>query len=109
MKNIEAIFIANCNLIDNIPRWIGNLRELKQLDVQSNNLSGKVPSSLGKLTNLLYLNIKDNEKLNGVLPIEELSKLTKLNRLSMVHCSFENVKEAADILQVRLSRCRIWT
>ncbi len=104
LVHIEAIFIANCNITGSIPKWIGNLRDLKQLDVQSNNLSGKVPSSVGKLTNLLYLNIKDNEALNGVIPIEELSKLTRLNRLSMVHCSFDNVREAVDILQLRLPR-----
>ena len=109
LVHIEAIFIANCNLIGSIPEWIGNLGDLKQLDVQSNDLSGKVPTSFGKLTNLLYLNIKDNERLNGILPIEEMSKLIKLNRLSMVHCSFENVQEAVDYLQIRLPRCRIWT
>ena len=45
------------------------LKELRQLDVQSNNLSGRIPSSIGNLSNLLYLNVKDNAKLNGELEI----------------------------------------
>lgn len=34
LTSIEAIFIANCNICGPIPSWIGNLKELRQLDIQ---------------------------------------------------------------------------
>ncbi|RYH32302.1 hypothetical protein EON65_00790 [archaeon] len=82
--------------------------ELRQLDMQRNNLSGALPSSIGRLTQLLYLNLKDNVLLSGRLPLPELSTLFKLSRLSLVHCSFENKDEAREILRSALPRCKIW-
>ena len=100
--------MANCNLIGPIPAWIGNLKELRQLDLQHNNLTGRLPKELGFLTNMLYLNVKDNTSLGGEIPIESLAKLNKLNRLSLVNCNFSNPQDTVDSLQNRLPRCRIW-
>ena len=100
--------MANCKLSGSLPGWLGNLKELRQLDLQHNSCTGRVPVEIGLLQNLLYLNVKDNIGLNGDLPIEHLARLTKLNRLSLVNCSFSNSQETMDTLQVRLPRCRIW-
>ena len=108
MTNIEAIFMANCRLVGSLPSWLGNLKELRQLDLQHNTCTGQMPNEIGLLNNLLYLNVKDNIGLNGELPLEAIARLTKLNRLSLVNCSFSNSQEAVDILQVRLPRCRLW-
>jgi Leucine-rich repeat (LRR) protein len=108
LQSLEALFIANCNLTGAIPDWIGGLTELRQLDLQRNNLTGTLPASLGHLGSLLYLNVKDNVDLSGELPVEVLSKLTKLNRLSLVHCSFTNAGPSVAHLQTLLPRCRIW-
>ena len=108
MTRLEAIFLANCNLIGPVPNWIGNLRELRQLDLQNNQLYGRLPKEVGNLSNLLYLNLKDNPALNGELPLEHLVRLVKLNRLSLVNCGFSNSSDIADLLQTRLPRCRIW-
>ena len=105
---LEALFIANCNIIGPIPDWIGSLHELRQLDLQRNNLSGVLPVTISRLTNLLYLNVKDNVDLGGQLPVEALSSLSKLNRLSLVHCSFLNTEVSVARIQSRLPRCRIW-
>jgi hypothetical protein len=82
--------------------------ELRQLDLQRNNLTGSIPACIGQLTNLLYLNLKDNNQLGGPLPVAALSRLHRLNRLSLVHCSFENVDSALGLLQDSLPRCKIW-
>jgi hypothetical protein len=84
------------------------MTELRQLDLQKNFLSGTIPRSIGNLDNLLYLNIKDNEHLTGRLPLAELLSLTKLNRLSLVHCDFTDTQTAVATLKAQLPRCKIW-
>ena len=100
--------MANCSLIGSLPEWLGDLIELRQLDLQRNALQGTIPSNCGRLINLLYFNLKDNVNLCGPLPVQQLAKLTKLNRLSLVHCRFSNAEEAVEELQTLLPRCRIW-
>ena len=82
--------------------------ELRQLDLQRNSLTGTLPPTVGQLSNLLYLNVKDNEHMRGPLPVTQLATLTKLNRLSLVHCNFDHAEEAVEELQVFLPRCKIW-
>jgi protein-serine/threonine kinase len=108
LRSLEALFIANCNITGPLPSWICQLKELRQLDLQRNAMTGSLPGAISSLSNLLYLNVKDNSGLCGPLPVDELSRMTRLNRLSLVHCSFEHVQESAVILQDRLPRCRIW-
>lgn len=78
------------------------------MDLQRNRLSGGLPAEIGQLENLLYLNLKDNPLLGGPLPVAELSRLTKLNRLSLVQCSFEQSDEVLQNLHRNLSKCKIW-
>lgn len=82
--------------------------ELRQLDLQRNELRGPLPRSIKKLQNLLYLNIKDNEAMGGTLPLAELLTLTRLNRLSLVHCSFDNANVVVDAMKEQLPRCKVW-
>ena len=82
--------------------------ELRQLDLQRNTIMGVIPPEIGQLTNLLYLNLKDNEYLSGTLPVSQLANLTKLNRLSLVHCGFVDTQESVRQLQIHLPRCKIW-
>ena len=106
--NLEALFMANCNFKGNIPSWIGNLKELRQLDLQRNFFTGTFAVSICSLSNLLYLNLKDNETLGGRLPLAEMGALTKLNRLSLVHCNFDDQQNSLDYLSQSLTRCKIW-
>jgi hypothetical protein len=129
LHNLEALFLANCNIKGPLPEWLGNLTgnccvltfrcapaetvclfvELRQLDLQHNYVTGALPASISRLTNILYLNLKDNTGLGGVLPVDALSQLTKLNRLSLVHCAFTTTDgNTVPILQGRLPRCKIW-
>lgn len=71
-------------------------------------ISGSLPSTIGNLQNLLYLNIKDNPQLTGRLPLLQLLSLSKLNRLSLVHCSFAETDHALEALRMHLPRCKVW-
>ncbi len=78
------------------------------MDLQRNALQGVLPASIGRLQNLLYFNIKDNTSLGGRLPIKELMSLTKLNRLSLIHCNFQETTASEELLKQALPRCKIW-
>lgn len=108
LSQLEALFMANCNLIGPIPTWLGQLQELRQLDLQNNQLCGELPSSVGNLRNLLYLNLKDNTRLGGSLPVRPLLQLSKLNRLSLVHCGFEDSRTVVEQFKAVLPRCKVW-
>jgi hypothetical protein len=40
LHNLEALFMANCNIKGPLPNWLGNLAELRQLDLQRNIING---------------------------------------------------------------------
>jgi len=106
--HLEALFMANCNVKGPLPHWLGDLTELRQLDLQRNNLMGSIPGCIGNLENLLYLNVKENIRLGGRLPVEDLLRLNKLNRLSLVQCNFIDTEYALDRLKTHLPRCKVW-
>ena len=108
LKSLEALFVSSCHVTGPVPEWIGELTALRQLDLQHNDLSGVLPESLGCLTNLLYLNFKDNTRLGGVLPVQTLGKLRRLNRLSFVNTDILNCPTLLRALQKALPRCKIW-
>lgn len=70
--------------------------------------TGTIPEAIGNCSNLLYLNLKDNEGLCGEIPTQPLIHLTRLNRLSLVHCNFTITTEALAELQTALPRCKVW-
>jgi len=80
-NHITEIWLSDYELEGVIPLEIGNLENLKILDLQSNNLSGTIPSTIGNLKNLrkLWLN---NNKLEGEIP-STLGDLTKLQQLNL--------------------------
>lgn len=108
LVKLEALFMANCRVTGPFPEWIGNLKELRQLDLQRNQFYGGLPKSIGLLENLLYLNIKDNEGLCGQLPLEQLLSLSRLNRLSLVHCNFQDTEMVLQTMKTHLPRCKVW-
>ena len=52
-----------------IPPAIGNLRDLRVLDLRNCGLTGEVPAELGQLSQWVTLNLSTNPKLGGVLPV----------------------------------------
>ena len=80
---ITLLNLFNMELSGTIPDEIGNLTELKQLGLKSNNFNGGIPESIGDLINLTQLSL-GNDSLSGNIP-ESIGKLKKLTFLDLSH------------------------
>ena len=76
--SVQTLSISN-TLSGEIPSQLGNLAQLRALELYSNTLTGTIPSELGNLANLQTLALYSNT-LTGRIPAElgSLSALTKL-------------------------------
>ncbi|XP_048422768.1 receptor-like protein 9DC3 [Pyrus x bretschneideri] len=66
-----------------IPKFIGNLKELRSLNLSHNILTGSIPSSFGNLMKLESLDLSQN-KLSGQIP-QQLRQLTFLGSFNVSH------------------------
>ncbi|KAM0972077.1 hypothetical protein ACFX13_020192 [Malus domestica] len=94
LKKLNWLYLANCSLGGPIPKGIGNLTELINLELSQNNMVGEIPSEITKLNKLWQLELYDN-KLTGRLP-SGLGNLTNL----------ENFDASANRLEGDLSELR---
>ena len=102
LANLRFLDLAWNQLKGTIPNQLGNLSSLRGLYLNDNQLTGTIPTQLGNLTDLetLYLN---NNRFMGPLP-QSLTNLTELENLQFYNaglCSptdaaFQNWLEAID-------------
>ena len=78
---VVALTLRDNGLTGSIPAELGQLPELRNLDLYYNTLSGSIPPELGDLDRLEQLDLSRNE-LSGSLPIE-LGKLSELQILDL--------------------------
>ena len=62
-----GLSLSNNNFSGEIPSWIGNFENLRELDLSGNQFSGIIPEEIGNLSNLLTLKLNDN-LLTGDIP-----------------------------------------
>jgi len=91
--NVQG-YVTNLNLhskgIDNIPRAIKFLCELRQLQLDNNNLS-YLPSEIGSLSKLNYLGLSFNEL--SSLP-QSMSQLSNLRWIGLSYNNFSAIPSA---------------
>ena len=81
LTNLRWLDLGYNDLIGSIPPELGKLTRLRNLYLQHNDFTGEIPAQLGDLTNLQYLTLNNN-RLAGTIP-EELGNLGNLLRLRL--------------------------
>ena len=79
LRNLQVLYLYNNQLTGEIPKEIGNLRNLNYLSLSNNQLTGKIPKEIGNLRNLQELSLYNNE-LTGEIP-KEIGNLRNLQWL----------------------------
>lgn len=78
---LNILYLFGNALNGSIPKTIGNLSELIQLNLCSNQLTGTIPESIIQLTKLQFLYLFDNQ-LIGKIPIQ-INQMTSLTELEL--------------------------
>lgn len=79
LQNMKYLQIGGNNFSGGIPAEIGDARNLIGLYLNWGNLSGSIPAEIGNLSNLRFLHLRKNN-LSGSLP-SEIGNLSKLQVL----------------------------
>lgn len=81
LKKLKSMVLTTCMLDGEIPRSIGSMTSLVDLELSGNFLKGEIPKEISLLKNLKQLELYYNE-LTGNIP-EELGNLTELVDVDM--------------------------
>ena len=79
LTNLKELNLSLNDLTGEIPSELGGLVNLKELDLSGNDLTGEIPHDLAGLTNLEGLDLSDNQLSGEISP--ELARLPNLQRL----------------------------
>lgn len=89
LRKLKSLNLDDNELSGPIPNWLGQLEHLQDLSVFGNLFCGPIPSTLGNLSSLISLDVSSNH-LNGSLP-ENLGQLVNLELLGIGDNSFTGV------------------
>ncbi|XP_064995378.1 receptor-like protein EIX2 [Musa acuminata AAA Group] len=79
-NSMEELYLGGTQLSGSFPDWLGNIKNLKSLDLSFNSIYGSVPASIGNLSSLQHLYLYSNE-LKGTISkgIGQLKSLVDLD------------------------------
>lgn len=80
LPNMKLLNLSDNSLLGQIPASLGSILELENLLLPNNNLTGVLPTSLGSLSDLVVMDLSNNN-LQSQIPISfcNLTNLTDLN------------------------------
>ncbi|KAL5564118.1 hypothetical protein UlMin_027282 [Ulmus minor] len=67
MTKMKTLMLRSCNIVEEIPEYLGHMTNLKTLDLSFNKLSGQIPPSFVSLTHIDYIFLTGN-LLSGKVP-----------------------------------------
>ena len=97
LKNLKKLELSFNPISGNIPAELGNLENLEVLALNGTEIQGNIPTELGKLSHLKQLHLSSN-KLNGSIP-ESLGNLSEIEVFNV----FDN--ELSGKLPAQLAKC----
>ncbi|XVF84593.1 hypothetical protein PTKIN_Ptkin17bG0049700 [Pterospermum kingtungense] len=89
-NSLQVLTLSYTNFQGKLPKSIGNLKLLTELDLGGCSFSGSVPSSVANLTHLAHLNLRGNQ-LSGSI-YSSLFALPKLESLDISYNNFGSMK-----------------
>ena len=100
LSELKELTFNNMDLTGTIPSQLGNLAKLEKLKFTCNRLQGAIPTGLGRLTELKFLWLTNNSSpTHGGLtgPVPDLSSLTELTSLNLIHNSLTSFPDISDL------------
>ncbi|KAM7461172.1 hypothetical protein LguiA_029293 [Lonicera macranthoides] len=82
LKNLRRLDLSRNLFSGSIPSFVSFLNHLTHLDLHGNQFTGSLPSSLANLTKLTSLSVSHNS-LNGSIPSEVLGNIKNLRSLDL--------------------------
>ncbi len=79
LANLRSLDLGRQKFSGNIPAEIGQLAKLERLSLENNAFTGEIPATIGNLGRLWMLMLNDNQ-LTGAIPAE-MTKMAKLSAL----------------------------
>ncbi|KAG2245415.1 hypothetical protein Bca52824_092726 [Brassica carinata] len=86
LTNLQQVSLQSNNISGKIPPEIGLLPKLQTLDLSNNRFSGEIPVSVEQLSSLQYLRLNNNS-LSGPFP----ATLSQIPHLSFLDFSYNNL------------------
>ncbi|XP_025014095.2 probable leucine-rich repeat receptor-like serine/threonine-protein kinase At3g14840 isoform X2 [Ricinus communis] len=67
MKNLKTLILRSCNIVGQLPLYLGGMTNLRTLDLSFNKLTGGIPSDFSNIQKADYIYLTGN-RLNGTVP-----------------------------------------
>lgn len=81
LDQLRVLNLFNNRIGGSFPTEIWNLTQLEKIDIYYNGLVGSIPTNIGEFTNLIHFDIGNNQ-FGGPIP-DDLFKLTQLEHLAL--------------------------